>query len=149
MKKNFYIIKIIIIYLFLFSNSIAAKSEFFDKGKKLFEKKKFEKSKILFERDIVFNPRSEKSYLYLAKIFKKDENDDQQENNLNTVLLLNPQNDEALYMLALLKIKQSDYNQTKELLDKLVLVCKSFCEKKVEIEEKLKKLTPENAKNNN
>ena len=70
MKKNFYIIKIIIIYLFLFSNSIAAKSEFFDKGKKLFEKKKFEKSKILFERDIVFNPRSEKSYLYLAKIFK-------------------------------------------------------------------------------
>ncbi len=44
---------------------------------KLFEKSDFEKSKILFERDIVFNPKSETSYLYLAKIFNKDENDEQ------------------------------------------------------------------------
>ena len=149
MKKSSYIIKIVVIYLFLFSNSIAAKTEFFDKGKELFENKKFEKSKILFERDIVFNPRSEKSYLYLAKIFEKDDNDEEQENNLNTVILLNPQNEEAIYMLALLKIKQSDYNEAKKLINKFILVCKSFCEKKVEIEEKLKKLTPENAKNNN
>ena len=149
MKIIFYITKIVIIYLFLFSNSIAAKSQFFDKGKELFEKKKFDKSKILFEKDIVFNPKNEKSYLYLAKIFKKDNNDEQLENNLNTVLVLNPQNDEAIYMLALLKIKQSDYNEAKELIDKFILVCKSFCEKKVEMEEKLKKLTPENAKNNN
>ena len=149
MKKSSYIIKIVVIYLFLFSNSIAAKTEFFDKGKKLFENKKFEKSKILFERDIVFNPKSEKSYLYLAKIFKKDDNDEEQENNLNTVILLNPKNEEAIYMLALLKIKQSDYNEAKKLINKFILVCKSFCEKKVEIEEKLKKLTPENAKNNN
>ena len=62
---------------------------------------------------------------------------------------MNPQNDEALYMLTLLKIKQSDYNQAKKLIDKFVLVCKSFCSKKNEIEEKLKKLTPENEKNNN
>ena len=46
------------------------------------------------------------------------------------------QNDEAIYMLALLKIKQSDYNEAKELIDKFILVCKSFCEKKVEMEEK-------------
>ena len=35
MKIIFYITKIVIIYLFLFSNSIAAKSQFFDKGKEL------------------------------------------------------------------------------------------------------------------
>ena len=109
----------------------------------------FDKSKFLFEKDIVFNPKSEKSYLYLAKIFNKDNNDEEQEINLNTVLLLNPQNDEALYMLTLLKIKQSDYNQAKELIDKFILICKSFCSKKDEIQEKFKKMTAENAKNNN
>ena len=62
---------------------------------------------------------------------------------------LNPKNDEALYMLILLKIKQSDYNQAKELIDKFILICKSFCSKKNEIQKKLEKLTPENAKNNN
>ena len=54
---------------------------------------------------------------------------------------MNPQNDEAIYMLALLKIKQSDYNQAKELIDRFSLVCKSFCSKKDEIQKKLKKLT--------
>ena len=64
-------------------------------------------------------------------------------------MLLNPINDEAIYLLTLLKIKQSDYNQAKELIDKFYLVCKNFCSKKNEIYEKFKKLTPENEKNNN
>ena len=149
MKKNFFLIKIFVIYLFLISNGITKQTNYFDKGIELFKKKEFDKSKILFERDIVFNPKSEKSYLYLAKIFNKDDNDEEQEFNLNNVLLLNPQNDEAIYMLILLKIKQSDYNQAKELIEKFKLVCKSSCSKKNEIEEKFKKLIPENAKNNN
>ena len=40
-------------------------------------------------------------------------------------------------------------NKAKELIDKFVLVCESFCSKKKEIQEKMEKLTPENAKNNN
>ena len=149
MKKNFFLIKIFVIYLFLISNGITKQTNYFDKGIELYQKKEFDKSKILFERDIVFNPKSEKSYLYLAKIFNKNENDEEEEINLNNVLLLNPQNDEAIYMLTLLKIKQSDYNQAKELINKFTLVCKSFCSKKTEIQKKLKKLTPENAKDNN
>jgi len=149
MKKIFLLTKIIAIYLFLISNAATKQVNYLNKGIELFQKKEFEKSKILFERDIVFNPKSERSYLYLAKIFNRDENDLEEEINLNNVLLLNPQNDEALYMLTLLKIKQSDYNQAKELIDKFVLVCKSFCSKKNEIQNKLKKLTPENAKDNN
>ena len=109
---------------------MAIQSSYFEEGIKYYQKKKFEKSKILFERDIVFNPKSEKSYLYLAKIFNEMSNDEEQEINLNNVLLLNPKNDEAIYMLMLIKIKQSDYNQAKELIDKFSLVCKSFCSKK-------------------
>ena len=149
MKKIYFLIRVLTIYLFFISNGFAAKSNYFDKGKILFDKKKFEKSKIFFERDIVFYPESEKSYLYLAKIFKENNNDQEQEINLSNVLLLNPQNDEAIYMLTLLKIKQSDYNEAKDLIKKFNLVCKSFCSKKAEIQEKFDKLAPENARDNN
>ena len=149
MKKFIIIIKIFFVYLFLISGGLSKESNYLKKGIEYFQKKEFDKSKILFEKDIVFDPKSEKSYLYLAKIFSNNDNDSEQEINLNSVLLLNPQNDEAIYMLALLKIKQSDYNHAKKLLDKFVLVCKSFCSKKKEIQEKFEKMTPENGKNNN
>ena len=149
MKKFIIIIKIFFVYLFLISGGLSKESNYLKKGIEHFQKKEFDKSKILFERDIVFDPKSERSYLYLAKIFNNNNNDSEQEINLNSVLLLNPQNDEAIYMLLLLKIKQSDYNNAKKLLDKFSLVCKSFCPKKKEIQEKFEKLIPKNAKNNN
>ena len=149
MKKIFLLIKILIIYLLLISNVVAKQQNYLNKGIELFQKKEFVKSKILFEKDIVFDPKSEKSYLYLAKIFSKSNDDQQQEINLNSVLLLNPKNDEAIYLLTLLKIKQSDYDHARELIDKFVLICKSFCSKENEIREKLKILSPENAKDNN
>ena len=148
--KNFSLsVKIIVIYLFLFSGGLTKESKYFYEGVELFQNKKFDKSKIFFEKDIVFDPKSEKSYLYLAKIFNKNDNEEEEEINLNTVLLLNPHNDEAMYMLALLKIKQSDYDQAKKLIENFTLICKSFCSKKDEIQEKLKKITPENDKDYN
>ena len=149
MKKTYFLVRVLIIYLFFISSGFTAKSNYFDKGKILFDKQKFEKSKIFFEKDIVFNPQSEKSYLYLAKIFNENNNDQEEEMNLSNVLLLNPQNDEAIYMLTLLKIKQSDYNEAKELIKKFNLVCISFCSKSSEIQEKFEKLVPENARDNN
>ena len=149
MKKSYNLVKILIIYFFLFGNTFAATPSYFEKGKKFFDKKDFEKSKILFERDIVFNPRSEKSYLYLAKIFNKKEQYIEEEINLHNVLLLNPKNDEAIYMLVLLKIKQSNYNEAKELIEEFNLICMSFCSKRDELQNKFDKLTPENAKDNN
>ena len=148
MKKNFFLNTLLILF-FLNSNAFSKESSHFIEGVKHFNNKEFDKSKIFFERDLVFNPKSENSYLYLAKIFNKKDNDDEQEINLNNVLLLNPQNEEAIYMLTLLKIKQSDYDETRKLIDKFNLVCKSFCSKKKEMENKFEKLIPENAKNSN
>ena len=149
MKKFFTIIRIFFVYLILISSGTAKESNYLKKGIELFQKKEFDKSKIFFEKDLVFDPKSEKSYLYLAKIFNNNENDIEQEINLNNVLLLNPQNDEAIYMLVILKIKQSDYNHAKKLIDQFVLVCKSFCSKKKEIQEKFEKMTSDDAKSNN
>jgi len=148
MKRNL-IINILLVLFFIKANVFAKESSYFIEGVNLFNKKEFDKSKIFFERDLVFNPKSEKSYLYLAKIFKKKENTEEEEMNLKNVLLLNPQNDEAIYMLTLIKIEQSNYNEAENLINTFTLVCKSFCSKKKEIKLKFKKLKPENAKNKN
>ena len=146
-KVKFYLP--LIISLMMFDNLMAAQSDNFSKGKALFDEKKFEKSKFFFEKDIVFNPRSEDSYLYLAKIHKTKENDTEEEKNLEVVLLLNPKNDEAIYLLTLLKIKKSDYEGAKNLIETFKLVCNSFCSKKKEIESKFNKLIPDNEKKQN
>ena len=116
------------------------KENFFSEGVKLFNEKKFPESKFKFEQDIVFNPKSENSYLYLAKIFKERKNDELQEQNLNTVILINPKNEEALYLLTLLNIKKSDYEESDRLIKKFNKVCKKICEKKSELISKLKTL---------
>ena len=108
----------------------------------MFDKKEYEKSKILFERDIIFNPKSTRSYLYLSKIFNIKDNEEEESINLNNALLLDPVNDEAIYLLTLLKIKRSDYDSAKELIEKFDLVCDSFCSKSTEMRSKLDKITP-------
>ena len=130
-----------ILFLILFSQtSINSKEGFFADGVKLFEEKKFDDSKFKFEQDIVFNPKSELSYLYLAKIFKVENNDDLVEQNLNAVILINPKNEEALYLLTLLRIKKSDYNESDKLIKNFEKVCKKMCNKKSELITKLKTL---------
>ena len=141
--------QITVLCFFFFSNVDAKDSKSFNLGKTLFDKNETEKSKIFFERDIVFNPKNYKSYLYLAKIYKKVDDDVDEEMNLKSVLLLNPDHDEALYLLILLKIKQSDYKAANELIKKFDLVCDLFCHKKSEMKEKFDKLIPENENKQN
>jgi len=148
MKKKNILINSIIILIFLYSNGLSAKLNFFEEGKIFFEQKEFDKSKFFFEKDIVFNPKNENSYLYLAKIFNLKDKLNEEENNLNSVLILNPKNDEAIYLLSLIKIKQSNYNEANELIKKFELVCNLFCNKKKEINNKLSKITPDEKNKN-
>ena len=137
MKKNFlFIFTSLILFNFIHS-TVSAKNSYFKDGKKLFENKKYKESKYYFEKDIVFNPKSEDSYLYLAKIFKKEKNNSFEENNLNTVLLLNPKNEEAIYLLTLLSIKNSNFSKAKKLMTTLNLVCEKMCSSKLELQLKL------------
>ena len=139
MKK---IIQIIFIVLF-FSNPLSAKTKHLQEGINLFKNKKFKEAKFKFEKDIVFNPRSELSYLYLSKIFENLDKKNLQEQNLNTVILINPKNEEAIFSLAKLKLKTSDYKKSKELNERLHSLCINFCEEskklKFEIENLSKK----------
>ena len=133
----------IILILFFLPSVLLAKSEFFQEGINLYQKNKFEDAKFKFEQDIVFNPKSELSYLYLSKIFKKLDNKDLEEQNLNTVILLNPKNEEAIFNLAKLKLDSSDYEKSKKLNKRLKTICENFCgqsdQLKIEIENLSKK----------
>ena len=133
----------IIFFLVLLSSNALAGANYFNEGLALYEKKEFDKAKFKFEQDIVFNPKNEESYLYLSKIFNKQEKKELEEKNLNTVIILNPQNEEATYNLAKLKLKDSDFEGSKKLIDKLLIFCKTYCQKsqklKIQIENSLKK----------
>ena len=137
-KKFFHIF-----ILFFLSTNLFAKSEYVKEGIDLYNKNKFDDAKFKFEQDIVFNPKSELSYLYLSKIFNKQDKKNLEEKNLNTVMLLNPKNEEAIYNLARLKLTSSDYKKSKELNKKLKSICSKFCIKsdqlKIEIENLSKK----------
>ena len=89
----------------LLSNNLFAKSQFFQDGLNLFNNKKFDEAKFKFEQDIVFNPKSEQSYLYLSKIFNNLDKKNLEEQNLKTVILLNPQNEEAIYQSCKIKVR--------------------------------------------
>ena len=136
------IIKIFILFIFL-QSSLLANTQYFKDGLKFYNKKNFTKAKFKFEQDIVYNPKSELSYLYLSKIFKSLNKKDLEEQNLNTVILLNPKNEEAIYNLAKLKLENSDYKRSKELNERLINLCDKFCNEskklKIEIENLSKK----------
>tara|TARA_B100001057_G_scaffold101518_2_gene98618 strand:- start:5570 stop:5992 length:423 start_codon:yes stop_codon:yes gene_type:complete len=140
MIKLFFYVCVIIL---TFSNVIFAKSEYVQKGIVLFNKNKLKEAKFKFEQEIVFNPKSELSYLYLSKIFNRQDKQDLEEQNLNTVIMLNPNNEEAIYHLAKLKLTTSDYKKSVELNKRLKLICKNFCIKSdslnIEIENLSKK----------
>ena len=136
--KNFFFVIFTAIFILSSTHSVAKdKNLYFSEGKKMFENKKYKKSKFYFEKDIVFNPKSENSYLYLARIFKEEKNDNLEENNLNTVLLLNPKNEEAVYLLTLFNIKNSNFSKAEELINTFNIICKKMCSSKQQLKQKL------------
>ena len=132
------ILKLLIIIFFVLKlTNVNAELSNFEKGKNFFDEKKFNLAKFKFEQDIVFNPKNENSYLYLAKIFNFKKNDNLEEKNLNTVILLNPKNEEAILNLALLKIRKSNYEETKNLIKDFKKICKNMCQKTSDLQKKL------------
>ena len=148
LKKKHKIMKIIfkltILISFFISLEVNSNENFFDEAKKNFDLNKIEESKFLFQRNIVYNPKDAKSYLYLAKIYNIEENEKEEEKNLNTTLLLESKNEEAMYMLINIHLKRSNYSKVKDLKKDFSLICEKLCKKIVIIDESLKNIEPQN-----
>ncbi len=130
---------ILIFIFFLFSIFAKAnENNFFNEAKDLFDKKKYEDSKFLFHRNIVYNPKDSESYLYLAKIFKIEDDKRQEEKNIRTTLLLDPKNEEAMYLLIDMELERSNFSKADELSEDFKKICVDMCEKIASIESRLK-----------
>ena len=135
-KKN---LLTFLLVLFLI-NPLYSKEHFFDEAKKLFDKEKYEESKFLFQRNIVYNPKNAESYLYLAKIFDLEENKPEQEKYINSTLLLEPKNEEAMYLLIDIELKKSNFSKVEILKKDFNKICSTMCEKLTSINSRLKEL---------
>ena len=131
---------LILIFTFISFSLFAKANEnnFFNEAKDLFDKEKYEDSKFLFHRNIVYNPKDSASYLYLAKIFKIEEDKRQEEKNIRTTLLLDPKNEEAMYLLIDMELERSNFSKADELSEDFKKICVYMCEKIASIESRLK-----------
>ena len=133
--------KLAIFFLICFginSLTIASENNFFEEGKKLFDKENYEDSKFLFQRSIVYDPKHANSYLYLGKIFKIEKNAKEEEKNINTALLLDPRNEEAMYILIDLELERSNFSKVEDLKKDFKKICSTLCEKITSIDTRLK-----------
>tara|TARA_B000000532_G_scaffold210432_1_gene179681 strand:+ start:1310 stop:1771 length:462 start_codon:yes stop_codon:yes gene_type:complete len=140
-KKFILMLSFIIIF---FINNHAISESFFDEAKQKFDQKKYDDSKFLFQRNIVYNPKNAESYLYLAKIYKSEENEKEELKNLNTTLLLDPKNEEAMHLLINYELKKSNYSKVKELKENFSMICQKLCKEINTIEKSLSDIEPKN-----
>ena len=140
------IFKIITLVFFLVgsSNLASSKENFFDEALKMYQDKKYDEARFMLERNIVFNPKDAKSYLYLAKIYNHEEDQRKEEYNLDTALLIEPNNEEAILMLMKIALEKSNYSKVKDLSQTFIKVCEKLCDENDEIQKSLKNIEPQN-----
>ena len=143
MIKFFKLIGLILL-IFSFNSMSFSKENFFNEALELFKKEKYEDARFLFERNIVFNPKDANSYLYLAKIYNQEEDKNKEEKNLETTLLIEPSNEEAILMSMKIALEKSNYSKVKELSKRFISVCKKLCDENKDILESLDNIEPKN-----
>ena len=142
--KNIFKKTIFIYFLTNIFISSFASENFFAEGLALYENKKFDDAKFMFERSIVFNPKDSSSYLYLAKIYNFEEDQKKEKKNLETTLLIEPDNEEAILMLMKIALEKSNYSKVKDLSNTFTKVCKKLCDDNKDVLETLANIEPKN-----
>jgi tetratricopeptide (TPR) repeat protein len=143
MKKLFKNTIFIFLSLNLFNISISDEN-FYDKGLKFYDDKKYNDAKFMFEKSIVFNPKDSNSYLYLAKIYNHKKDQKKEEKNLDATLLIDPNNEEAILMLMKIGLEKSNFSKVKDLSKTFEKVCKKLCDENQEVIKMLENLEPKN-----
>jgi tetratricopeptide (TPR) repeat protein len=135
----------IIFYLLMNIFNICLSNEnFFTKGLELYKDKKYEDAKFMFERSIVYNPKDSISYLYLAKIYNHKKEQKKEQKNLETALLIEPNNEEAMLMSMKIALEKSNYSKVKDLSNTFTEICDKLCDENKSVLEALKSLEPKN-----
>ena len=135
----------LILYCLINIFNISSTNEnFFNKGLELFNDKKYEDARFFFERGIVFNPKNSISYLYLAKIYNYEKDQKKEIKNLESTLLIEPNNEEAILMTIKIALEKSNYSKVKDLSNTFKKVCKKLCDENKNILKTLESIEPKN-----
>ncbi len=139
-------IKLILFFYLLinFLNISISSENYFNEGLKLYNQKKYEEARFMFEKSIVFNPKDSNSYLYLAKIYNIEEDKKKEEKNLEATLLIEPNNEEAILMSMRVAVEKSNFSKVKDLSNIFSKVCKKLCNESKEILETLENIELKN-----
>ena len=143
MIKRLRLVLLIYFMINLFNFSIGNEN-FFNKGLELYKEKKYKDARFMFEKSIVFNPKDSNSYLYLAKIYNVEEDQKKEEKNLESALLIEPDNEEAILMSMKIALEKSNYSKVKKLSKTFTEVCKDLCKENKVILETLENIEPKN-----
>tara|TARA_B100001029_G_C15008529_1_gene422668 strand:- start:139 stop:579 length:441 start_codon:yes stop_codon:yes gene_type:complete len=143
MNKIFKITSLFYLAINIFNFSLGNEN-FYTKGLELFNDKKYEDARFMFERSIVFNPKDSSSYLYLAKIYNIEEDQKKEEKNLKATLLIEPDNEEAILMSMKIALEKSNYSKVKDLSNTFTKVCKKLCDENKDILDTLANIEPKN-----
>ena len=143
MHKRFKFILFFYLIINILNISIANEN-FFNKGLELYKDKKYKDARFMFERSIVFNPKNSNAYLYLAKIYNVEEDQKKEEKNLETTLLIEPDNEEAILMSMKIALEKSNYSKVKDLSKTFTKVCEKLCKENKIILETLENIEPKN-----
>ena len=143
MNKIFKITSLFYLAINIFNFSLGNEN-FYTKGLELFNDKKYEDARFMFERSIVFNPKDSSSYLYLAKIYNIEEDQKKEEKNLKATLLIEPDNEEAILMSMKIALEKSNYSKVKDLSNTFTKVCKKLCDENKDILDSLANIEPKN-----
>ena len=136
---------VLLFYLTINIFNISFSNEnFFSKGLELYKDKKYEDARFMFERSIVFNPKDSNSYLYLAKIYNAEDDQEKEEKNLEATLLIEPGNEEAILMTMKIALEKSNYSKVKNLSKTFIKICKKLCQENESILETLANIEPKN-----
>ena len=140
------IIKFILFFYLIINtfNFSIANNDFFNQGLELYKDKKYDDARLMFERSIVFNPRDSNSYLYLAKIYNVEKDQQKEEKNLVATLLIEPNNEEAILMSIKIALEKSNYSKVKKLSNTFSKICKKLCEENKGILDSLENIEPTN-----
>jgi|TARA_B100001059_G_scaffold54754_1_gene49292 tetratricopeptide (TPR) repeat protein len=137
--------QILILYVAINIFNVSLSNEnFFNKGLELFNAKKYEDAIFMFERSIVFDPKDSNSYLYLAKIYNHKKDQKKEKKNLETTLLIEPDNEEAILMSMKIALEKSNYSKVKDLSNNFKKVCKKLCDENKSILDTLESIEPSN-----
>ena len=80
-----------------------------------------------FKEALFLIPKDQNSYLYLAKIYKFEDNKKKRKKILILCFFRSPKNEEAMYILMEIELKKSNYSKVKELAMNFSKICNNIC----------------------